>query len=54
MQSAAFSATIITAALMLTVMSEAKTDASTMNSPSMPITLRSGVTTRPIAAVQHG
>ena len=54
MQSAAFSATIITAPLMLTVISEAKTEASAMNSPSTPITCSSGVTTRPIAAVQQG
>ena len=36
MQSAAFSAVIITAALMLTVMSEGNTEASAMNKPSSP------------------
>ena len=54
MQPAAFSAVIITAQLMLTVMSEGNTEASAMNRPSMPLTFRSGVTTLPIAAVPQG
>jgi hypothetical protein len=53
-QSAPFSAVIITAELMFTVMSEGKTEASAMKSCSMPITFRSGVTTLPIPAVAQG